>query len=105
VLHVAGTFENLDIFRAPEQFIGSIFSSLYTLENNIHTLSNLRTLSFEGVGSGLEIYYLARFLYSRSDKLRSFRLVWKWEPCLSGTCFAGPQNTEDTISGHLSRLT
>jgi hypothetical protein len=58
------------------------------------------------VEGGVDLYWVTQYLYSRSDALRSFRLVWKFPPFLDGEYYLGPEasKTTDTISGHLSRI-
>ncbi|KAF7352338.1 F-box domain-containing protein [Mycena venus] len=101
---VASTLENLVIDQVPEALMLRLFHG--TPDKILHLLPNLRTLSLSDVPGGVNLYFLVDFLYSRSDKLRAFRLVWTYPPFLDGKYYLGPSanKTGDTISGHLSRL-
>ncbi|KAJ7682176.1 hypothetical protein DFH06DRAFT_289562 [Mycena polygramma] len=101
---VDSTLENLQIFSASEQVMLDLSSRWNSW--SLDYLPNLRTVILEDVACSVNFYWLIDLLYSRSDKLRSFRLVWTDDPFLDGTHAAGPQGrrTEDTISGHLSQI-
>ncbi|KAF7356979.1 F-box domain-containing protein [Mycena venus] len=101
--HVAGTLENLEIYQPPQTFIYSIFNP-YPPANDLHALQSLRTLTLQYVAHLFSPQDLTRFLYSRFGKLRSFKLVWCWDPVLNdyGEFYAG--HTANTTRGHLHKL-
>ncbi|KAF7352422.1 F-box domain-containing protein [Mycena venus] len=72
----------------------------------LDVLPNLRTLILKDVAGGFDFYFLVGYLYSRSNQLRTFKLVWQNNPFLDGKLYDGLPGEEsyDTISGHLSRL-
>ncbi|KAJ7872057.1 hypothetical protein B0H13DRAFT_1030108 [Mycena leptocephala] len=95
---VVSTLENLEVSQASTKVLSVLFHR--------SNLGNLRTLSLPDVEGGVDLYWVTQYLYSRSDALRSFRLVWTFPPFLDGEYYLGPEasKTTDTISGHLSRI-
>ncbi|KAJ6521116.1 hypothetical protein B0H19DRAFT_83980 [Mycena capillaripes] len=104
---IANTLENLEICDIPEEVMVRLFR-LWD-GRNLDALSNLRTLSLRDVDGGVNLYNLVNYL-ERSDKLRSFRLVWTFNPFLDGTYRTGAigargaAKVANTISDHLSRM-
>ncbi|KAJ7682210.1 hypothetical protein DFH06DRAFT_289645 [Mycena polygramma] len=103
---IAGTLKNLHVSHVPRDVMSSMFPVGHEPTLDSDCLRDLRALSFEDVDGGVDLHWLTEFLYSRSDKLRSFRLIWKDNPFLDGKYLAGPLNnkTSDTIGGHLLRI-
>ncbi|KAF8214063.1 hypothetical protein K438DRAFT_1956164 [Mycena galopus ATCC 62051] len=96
---VAGTLKILEIVHVYNKDIIPIFISLG------ESLPNLESISFKDCDGPVDLPDLVHFLY-QFDKLRTFKLVWTSSPFLDATLFTGPSTgtCEDTISGHLSRL-
>ncbi|KAJ7741097.1 hypothetical protein B0H16DRAFT_1694138 [Mycena metata] len=107
-LHVAGTLEDLELLSPSLEVMVSIFNSWeISGDRTLRTLLNLKTLRFLDVPDPLRQYRLVHFLYPRSEKLRSFQLVWEESPFLDGCTLAGAPGAPaslDTIVGHFSRL-
>ncbi|KAJ6486444.1 hypothetical protein C8R47DRAFT_1016134 [Mycena vitilis] len=103
---IAGTLKKLHISDVPRDVMSCMFPVGHEPTLDSDCLRDLRVLSLEDVDGGVDLHWLTEFLYSRSDKLRSFRLLWKDNPFLDGRYFAGPLNdkTSDTISRLLSRI-
>ncbi|KAJ6507508.1 hypothetical protein DFH09DRAFT_1101317 [Mycena vulgaris] len=104
---LGSNLENLEIRYVSRFVIGPLFSK--NRKKNLSVLPNLKTLACCDVQhDSVDLRQLVAFLYSRSDKLRSFRLVWETSPFLdSEHCIpigAGAIETVDSIIGHLSRL-
>ncbi|KAF8213947.1 hypothetical protein K438DRAFT_1802607 [Mycena galopus ATCC 62051] len=99
---VAGTLESL-------QFRGDCPDNLPNFLNTSipDSLPNIRSLTFER-SKGSSVHTLVCFLYARSDKLRTVRVLWphRTGPFLDCMIWAGPpgSNYLDTISDHFSRL-
>ncbi|KAF8214047.1 hypothetical protein K438DRAFT_1956149 [Mycena galopus ATCC 62051] len=73
----------------------------------LESLPRLRAVYFKNFDGPFDLSDLVHFLYSRCDKLRTFKFVWTSSPFLDAVLSAGPFPTascEDTINGHLSRL-
>ncbi|KAJ7682121.1 hypothetical protein DFH06DRAFT_1463955 [Mycena polygramma] len=103
--HVAETLENLHILRPSEEVVIDMFFPFG--DRRLQAPPKLRALSLEDVDGGVNLYRLTQFLYLRSGKLRSFRLVWTHSPLMDRWCNAGPSRgtaTQDTISGHFSQI-
>ncbi|KAJ6560326.1 hypothetical protein B0H19DRAFT_1376112 [Mycena capillaripes] len=87
---IANTLENLEIREIAEEVMARLFRP-WDKMTNLDVLSNLRTLK-------------------RSDKLRSFRLVWTSSPFLDRTYRPGgfdvrrAAEAASSISDHLSRM-
>ncbi|KAJ7213716.1 hypothetical protein B0H12DRAFT_370273 [Mycena haematopus] len=101
---VARTLNSLEIARVSREGMVTMFSRRRL---SFDPLSNIQTLSLKDIDGPLNLYDLVGFLYSRSDKLRKFRLVWGSSPFLDGMTRDGPPETKkfEPISSHLSRLT
>ncbi|KAF8214054.1 hypothetical protein K438DRAFT_2009160 [Mycena galopus ATCC 62051] len=96
----------LEILKFVDGF-GDDLSLIFPLLSN-ETVPRLRIISFKDLDGPLNFSDLVYFLYSRSDKLDTFKFVSTSSPFLDATLSAGPSATdicEDTISGHLSHLT
>ncbi|KAJ7044851.1 hypothetical protein C8F04DRAFT_598725 [Mycena alexandri] len=112
LVHVAATLENLEISYASQEVMASTLSLwerpwASSPWRTLHALSNLKTLHFSDVPDPMSQDQLVHFLYSRSDKLRSFQLVWDANPFFNRQIQAGAPgapNRVDTIAGHFSRL-
>ncbi|KAF8214169.1 hypothetical protein K438DRAFT_1803007 [Mycena galopus ATCC 62051] len=109
--HVASTLQNLQLKSPSADLLKSLFPSWGSGFSFLSpsTFPNIRSLCLEDVASdnGPSNFALVRFLYSQSDCLRSFRLVWDFSPFLDARYYHAPTGateTVDTISGHLSRL-
>ncbi|KAJ7755898.1 hypothetical protein B0H16DRAFT_1540039, partial [Mycena metata] len=113
LVHVAATLENIKISYVPHE----VMTSLLSLEERpwlsppwrtLNLLPNLKTLHLSPVYGPVDQFYeLVRFLYARSDKLRSFQLEWFTTPFLDawiGAGAPGAHEKADTITGHFSRL-
>ncbi|KAF8208115.1 hypothetical protein K438DRAFT_1961632 [Mycena galopus ATCC 62051] len=70
------------------------------------SLGTIRTLGLEYLDDPLDIRDLVRFLYTRSDKICSFRVIWASEPELDRMIFVSPPGVSylDTVSDHFVRL-
>ncbi|KAJ6560319.1 hypothetical protein B0H19DRAFT_113676 [Mycena capillaripes] len=102
---IANTLENLEIRDIPEEVMVRLLG-LWDKERNLDALSNLRSLILRDVEGGVNLHNLVNYL-ERSDKLRSFQLVWTRNPFLdSGYYGTGPGvlNTNDTVRSHLFRM-
>ncbi|KAJ7755841.1 hypothetical protein B0H16DRAFT_1690067 [Mycena metata] len=115
LVHVATTLEDIEIFYASPEVVTSILSLGERPERpwasspsmTLVALSNLQTLRFLSVSGPVNQYELVHFLYARSDKLRSFQLVWEANPFLDreiSVGVPGAPRAVDTIAGHFSRL-
>ncbi|KAJ7044862.1 hypothetical protein C8F04DRAFT_1069818 [Mycena alexandri] len=112
LVHVAATLENIEISYASQEVMASTLSLwerpwASSPWRTLSALSNLKTLHFSHVPDPMSQDQLVHFLYSRSDKLRSFQLVWDANPFFNQQIQAGAPgapNTVDTIAGHFSRL-
>ncbi|KAJ7780927.1 hypothetical protein B0H16DRAFT_1877749 [Mycena metata] len=109
VLHVAGTLEDLELSSSSPEIMASIFSSWGPPRNwrTLTALSNLKTLRFSHLSNPPWQDQLVHFLYSRSDILCSFQLLWDESPYLYGRTEAGAPGAPaalDTLVGHFSRL-
>ncbi|KAJ6560398.1 hypothetical protein B0H19DRAFT_1147526 [Mycena capillaripes] len=74
VAHVGGTLEILRLKCPSAVIMSTIFDPKAT--KNLYSLPNIHTLRFDYAPGDLDYAQLVRFLYSRSDTLRSFRLIW-----------------------------
>ncbi|KAF7338032.1 hypothetical protein MVEN_02027200 [Mycena venus] len=99
---VAGTLESLEMHHVSAGVMSSLFGPALS-SSCLDALPNIRAISLEGVES-VDLPFLVHFLYSRSSKLRTFKLVWASNPFLDGRAWAGPTRRLDTFSGHLTRL-
>ncbi|KAJ6458635.1 hypothetical protein C8R47DRAFT_1162915 [Mycena vitilis] len=96
---VGGTLENLRLKCPSREILSTIFDPFTT--KNLHSLPNLRTLRFDYAPGNLNYAQITRFLYSRSDKIRSFQLTWN---------VRGPESRlgaapwSETVAGELSRM-
>ncbi|KAJ6560327.1 hypothetical protein B0H19DRAFT_113780 [Mycena capillaripes] len=105
---IANTLENLEIRDIPEEVMVGLLG-LWDKERNLAALSNLRSLSLREVEGGVNLHNLVNYL-ERSDKLRSFRLVWTSSPFLDGTYRTWATGaliateSANTVSDHLSRM-
>ncbi|KAJ6515491.1 hypothetical protein C8R45DRAFT_888353 [Mycena sanguinolenta] len=102
---VADTLKTLELIGPYDQD-GDCLNILGT---SVLATSNIQSLSFRTLDPSddlLDLGALVRFLYARSDKIRTFRAVWAAEPFLDRMVSAGPPGTSyfDTISDHLWRL-
>ncbi|KAJ7784075.1 hypothetical protein B0H16DRAFT_1782803 [Mycena metata] len=112
LVHVAATLEDIEISYASTEAMTSLLSLgerpwASPPWRTLNVLRNIKTLRLPHVVDPVGLYQLVKFLYSRSDKLRSFQLVWDASPFLDERPRAGAPgtpDTEDTIVGHFSRL-
>ncbi|KAJ7784082.1 hypothetical protein B0H16DRAFT_1681629 [Mycena metata] len=115
LVHVAATLEDIEISYASTEAMTSLLSLgerpwASPPWRTLNVLRNIKTLRLPHVVDPVGLYQLVKFLYSRSDKLRSFQLVWETSPFLDERTRAGAAgaldtpDTEDTIVGHFSRL-
>ncbi|KAJ7886720.1 hypothetical protein B0H13DRAFT_896294 [Mycena leptocephala] len=95
VAHVANTLENLTVRQVPHEVVLDLCFG----DKSLDALQNIRSLSLQEVWGGVDLYFLVDFLYLRSDKLRSFRLVWRASPFLDRICCSGPRTKQSTQSG------
>ncbi|KAJ6486423.1 hypothetical protein C8R47DRAFT_1047444 [Mycena vitilis] len=102
---VAETLEILHIVRVSEEVVIDMFFPFG--DRRLQASLKLSVLSLEDVDGGVNLYRLTQYLYSRSGKLCSFRLVWKHSPLMDRRCKAGLTRgtaTQDTISSHFSQI-
>ncbi|KAF8213945.1 hypothetical protein K438DRAFT_1802605 [Mycena galopus ATCC 62051] len=72
----------------------------------LDSLPNIQTLSFKDLDGPFGLHALLCFLYARSHKVRTFRVVWAFDPFLDRILRAGPPGFHyfDTIRDHFARL-
>ncbi|KAF8214180.1 hypothetical protein K438DRAFT_2149366 [Mycena galopus ATCC 62051] len=106
--HVAGTLENFQLKSPSSTIISLLFPIWGSSLLSPSRFPNIRSLSLKDVKSdnGPNYLGLLNFLYARSDRLRSFRLVWDFSPFLDARYSAGHRDTQTPAmdARHLSRL-
>ncbi|KAJ7462094.1 hypothetical protein FB451DRAFT_1267773 [Mycena latifolia] len=107
VVCVGETLENLELVSPSARALSSIFNwrPAYT-KKPISSLPNLRTLTLLNPPGNLEYLDLVNFLYRRSGKLRSFRLLWDTSPFMDMEVLAEPGVTRryESITSHLAQI-
>ncbi|KAF8213948.1 hypothetical protein K438DRAFT_2009070 [Mycena galopus ATCC 62051] len=107
---VGGTLESLEVSKVSGDDIDNVLTWF-----NKHILPNMHTLSFRDHQGLCDFQELVNFLYARSNKLRTFGIVWKSNPFLGRIVRAGrPHNKSghdiidyhmrDTVKNHISHL-